>query len=62
GDSGGPLVYEMGRNGQKIQVGIASYVNTIVGCGSKLGPAGFTRVSYFTDFIMNTATGKVCVV
>ncbi|CAL1287560.1 unnamed protein product [Larinioides sclopetarius] len=62
GDSGGPLVYEKGRNGQKIQIGIASYVNSIVGCGSKLGPAGFTRVSYFTDYIMNTATGKVCVV
>ncbi|KAF8763776.1 Serine protease 3 like protein [Argiope bruennichi] len=62
GDSGGPLVYEMGRKGQKVQVGIASYVNSLVGCGSILGPAGFTRVSSFTSFIMNTATGKVCVV
>ncbi|GFU43656.1 suppressor of tumorigenicity 14 protein [Nephila pilipes] len=59
GDSGGPLVYKRGN--QNIQVGIASYVNALVGCGSVLGPAGFTRVSSFSDFIMSTATGEVCV-
>ncbi|GFQ65986.1 putative serine protease 42 [Trichonephila clavata] len=59
GDSGGPLVYMQGK--QPIQVGVASYVNAFVGCGTKLGPAGFTRVSSFTDYIMTTATGKVCV-
>ncbi|GIY79829.1 chymotrypsin-C [Caerostris darwini] len=60
GDSGGPLVYYIGR--QPVQVGVASFANAIFGCGTKLGPAGFTRVSSYNDFIMNTATGNVCVV
>ncbi|GFX90702.1 suppressor of tumorigenicity 14 protein [Trichonephila clavipes] len=59
GDSGGPLVFKQGK--QPIQVGIASFVNSLVGCGTKLGPAGFTRLSYFTDFIVKNAKGKVCV-
>nr|XP_015919214.1 chymotrypsin-1 isoform X2 [Parasteatoda tepidariorum] len=59
GDSGGPLVMKKGRN-DYVQVGVASFVNQIFGCARLLGPAGFSRVSHYIDFIMSNAKGKVC--
>ncbi|KFM72898.1 Chymotrypsin-like protease CTRL-1, partial [Stegodyphus mimosarum] len=60
GDSGGPLVYFKGQD--PVEVGIASYINALIGCGF-IGPAVFTRVSSYYDFIMQTAgDGQVCMV
>ncbi|KAG8177676.1 hypothetical protein JTE90_021975 [Oedothorax gibbosus] len=59
GDSGGPLVYKL--KGAPVLVGMASYVNALTGCGHLLGPAVFTRISSYTKYIKDTATGDVCV-
>ncbi|XP_054710291.1 chymotrypsin-like protease CTRL-1 [Uloborus diversus] len=58
GDSGGPLVHL--RDDTPIEIGIVSYGNAIIGCGKTLGPAVFTRVSSYNDFITQTAN-DVCV-
>ncbi|GBL92113.1 hypothetical protein AVEN_91467-1 [Araneus ventricosus] len=58
GDSGGPLVHYEG--GRPFQVGIVSHGNAEAGCGSPMGPAVFSRVSAYIDFINSSATGRIC--
>ncbi|XP_054709905.1 chymotrypsin-like elastase family member 2A [Uloborus diversus] len=53
GDSGGPLVYN--ATGEPVQVGLASYVNSLMPCGSFFGPAVFSRISKYTDFIRSAS-------
>ncbi|XP_054710859.1 chymotrypsin-1-like [Uloborus diversus] len=58
GDSGGPLVHM--RDDTPIQIGVTSFVNALIGCGKTFGPAAFTRVSRYNEFIMSNAD-NVCV-
>lgn len=54
GDSGGPLVcgYEQGNERLWVQAGVASYTSAIK---PDSVPGVFTRVSQYTDWIMETA-------
>lgn len=51
GDRGGPLGFR-GQNGRWILIGVASFFAS-VGCQPAY-PDGFTRVSYYTDWISST--------
>ncbi|KFM72899.1 Chymotrypsin-like elastase family member 3B, partial [Stegodyphus mimosarum] len=53
GDSGGPLVF-FPKDQPPVEIGVASYINSLKGCGRLLGPAVFSRVSAYYDFIMQT--------
>ena len=50
GDSGGPLTVLGTTAGNDVQVGITSFRPTAL-CGTTEAPLGFTRVSYYADWI-----------
>jgi len=65
GDSGGPLVAQAiipdSSETFPVQIGIASYINGLAGCG-KIIPGVWTRVSSHYDYIMQNAAdgGAIC--
>ncbi|XP_035206221.1 chymotrypsin-1-like [Stegodyphus dumicola] len=62
GDSGGPLVH-LSANNPPVAIGIAAYVNELVGCAKFTGLAVFTRLSNYYEFITeNNAGSKICTV
>ncbi|XP_046384295.1 chymotrypsin-1-like [Ischnura elegans] len=50
GDGGGPLFTDFRRGGPNLLIGIFSFFN---GRGCGVAPDGFTRVSYYRDWILN---------
>ncbi|XP_046384293.1 chymotrypsin-2-like [Ischnura elegans] len=50
GDGGGPLFTDFHRRGPNLLIGIFSFFS---GHGCTVGPDGFTRVSYYRDWILS---------
>lgn len=57
GDSGSPLVYD-DPSGQRITIGVASFINTF-GCGRPFLPSVYTKNSKYVDWLKDTVGSDV---